>query len=300
MNESDPVVLRSTANPTVRHLVRLRENRYRRKSGRVIVDGWRETAQAIESGMQIRAYYISESEVGGATDPLDPAIMRVREHPAAAGRCMLASDAIMAKIGYGDSVRGVVAEFEIPDWGLDQLRLPETPLVLVLDKIEKPGNVGAVFRCADAAGVDAILLSDCQDRFNPNSIRNSLGAIFRVPSASASQSKIAEFLSRENFRVLAVRVESSTALWSTSLGGRVAVVLGSEADGLGERWKTIVDSDGNHSAIPGVRIPMAGKVDSLNISVSAAVIAFESVRQRCADASPMFCHPTGQRITQNR
>ncbi|TWU58126.1 TrmH family RNA methyltransferase [Rubripirellula reticaptiva] len=280
MTESAPVVLRSAANPTVRHLIRLRDNRYRRKSERVIVDGWRETAQAIESGMKICGYYVSESDADIDSANEDPAVARVRKHPAAAGKRMLASDAIMEKIGYGDSVRGVVAEFQRPDWGLDRLKLPESPLILVLDKIEKPGNIGAVFRCADAAGVDAVLLSDCQDRFNPNAIRSSLGAIFRVPNASGSQEQIADFLTAENFHVLAARVESSTPFWSVPWAGRVAIVLGSEADGLGDRWQTILDGQGKQQKIDGVRIPMAGKVDSLNISVSAAVITFEAIRQR--------------------
>ncbi|QDT02847.1 23S rRNA (guanosine-2'-O-)-methyltransferase RlmB [Rubripirellula lacrimiformis] len=277
MSESAPVVLRSPANPTVRHLIRLRENRYRRKADRVIVDGWRETAQAVESGMDLCGFYTSESD---PLNPDDSAIQRVLNHPAAAQKQNWVSDGILEKISFGQSNRGVVAEFVRPDWNLDRLALPPQPLVLVLDRIEKPGNVGAVFRCADAAGIDAVLLSDCHDPLNPNAIRNSLGAIFRVPTAVGSESQVAQFLSAKGFRVLAARVESSTPLWSTRWNGPVAVVLGSEADGLGERWKTIPSADGKPDPVPGIRIPMAGKIDSLNISVSAAVIAYEAIRQR--------------------
>ncbi len=276
MSESEPVVLRSTANPIVRHLIRLRDNRYRRKAQRVIVDGWRETAQAIESGLTLFGLYVSENGVEGN----DATVTRVLEQSTTSGKCCLVSDAIMEKISYGESSRGVVAEFERPDWGLDRLALPESSLVLVLDKIEKPGNIGAVFRCADAAGIDAVLLSDCYDVFNPNALRNSLGAIFRVPTASGTQSEIADYLLGQDFRVLAARVESSTDLWSMEWHGRVAVVLGSEADGLGDRWRFIADRNGGRHALDGVRIPMAGKVDSLNVSVSAAVIAFEATRRR--------------------
>ncbi|WP_146459597.1 TrmH family RNA methyltransferase [Rubripirellula tenax] len=285
MTESGPVVLRSTANPTVRHLIRLRENRYRRKSDRIIVDGWRETSQAMESGLTLCGVYVREEGADDLSGTDEEAQSRVVDRANAVSKKVFVSDAIMEKISFGQSPRGVVAEFERPDRGLDRLKLPKSAFVLVLDQIEKPGNVGAVFRCADAAGVDAILLSDCQDPFNPNAIRNSLGAIFRVPTATGTSESIAKYLAHGGFSVMGARVESSTPFWSVSWAGSVAVVLGSEAHGLGERWKTIpqyVDGKltGDHISVPGVRIPMAGKVDSLNISVSAAVIAFEAVRQR--------------------
>lgn len=283
MSEPGRVILRSAANAKVKHLVRLRENRYRRKTRRVIVDGWRETSQAIAAGLELISLYRGETATPVAGDE---AVATVLSHPTVLERTTWVSDAILEKISYGDSVRGVVAEFAQPADRLNELNLPASALVLVLDRIEKPGNIGAVFRCADAAGVDAVLLSDCPDRFNPNAIRNSVGAVFSVPAASGDQPTVAKFLADRGFDVVAARVESSTPLWSVDLTGPIAIVLGNEASGLGDRWQSLpptVDRDGVvklPAVIQGVQIPMAGRVDSLNISVSAAVIAFEAARQR--------------------
>lgn len=288
--EAGPVVLRSAANPTVRHLIRLRDNRARRKTGQIIVDGWRETGQAIAAGLTLVGLFVPESQPDPFTESdaqAGAASAHWMNHRDVRSKTFWVSDSIMEKIGYGQSARGVVATFERPDWNLDRLVLPENPLLLVLDRIEKPGNVGAVFRCADAAGVDAILLSDCQDRFNPNAIRNSLGGVFRVPSADADASTIADFLGSRDIEVVAARVQSSDLLWSRSWTGPVAVVLGNEADGLGGRWQTVGDRP-----VAGVRIPMAGEIDSLNVSVSAAVIAFEATRQRGLnrESKPLLPH----------
>ena len=182
---------------------------------------------------------------------------------------------MLEKIGYGQSSRGVVAEFEQPQRTLEMLALPKTPLILVLDQIEKPGNVGSVFRCADAAGIDAVILSDVCDLFNPNAIRSSLGAVFRVPAAVASAEQTLDYFVQHQIRVLAARVESSIPLWESDFVGPLAIVLGREAQGLADRWQNV-----GSSPIVGVRIPMFGAVDSLNVSVSAAVIAYEAIRVR--------------------
>lgn len=271
----EPVVLRSAANPTVRHLIKMRDNRARRKANRVLVDGWRETSQAIHAGLDLCGLYVPESIVTITLDPPDASGQAVIDHATAANKMFVVADSLMDKIGYGQSSRGVVAEFIRPVSELATLRLPENPLILVLDQIEKPGNIGAVFRCADAAGVDAILLCNCSDLYNPNAIRSSLGTVFLVPSASAAEMEMASYLAKHDVRGLAARVESSSSVWETDLTGPLAIILGSEAYGLGTRWKTL-----NDVAIEGVRIPMSGQVDSLNISASAAILAFEAKRQR--------------------
>ena len=183
----------------------------------------------------------------------------------------------MARIAYGESSRGVVSEFVQPDHSLEDLSLPANALVLVLDSLEKPGNIGAVFRCADAAGVDAVILcGGGSDIYNPNAIRSSLGTVFQIPTAVGSETEVARFLCDQKIRPLAARVESSDELWATDFSGSIAVIVGSEANGLGERWQ----HDANNVVIHGVRIPMFGKVDSLNVSVSAALVLFEARRQR--------------------
>ena len=281
MSQSDPIVIRSQANPTVRHLSRMRDNRARRRAGRVLVDGWRETAHALMGGLPLVGLYVAEDSPTPEPEVLADRLLRsALEADAVRRKRQPVSTLILDKIAYGQSARGVVAEFEALPQRLDQLRLPEQPLVLVLDRIEKPGNLGAVFRCADAAGVDAVLLCDGGDLYNPNAIRGSLGAVFRVPSGTGSERETAEFLRRHGLRPIAARVEAAESLWQADLRGPIAIVLGSEAHGLADRWRWLGDQ-----LIEGLRIPMGGEVDSLNLSVSAAVIAFEASRQRNRDAA---------------
>lgn len=271
MGESKPVVVRSAANPKIRHLIRMRDNRARRKAGRVIVDGWRETARALDAGLTLLQICLAESSVPPSwalqIDPL--------QH-----KTMVVSDGLMDKVGYGSSPRGVVAEFERPERLLDQLKLPPEPLILLLDRVEKPGNVGAIFRCADGLGIDAVLLCESADPFNPNAIRNSLGSVFHVPTAIATAPQLEQFLIDNQIDAIAARVESAVPLWSINFLGGLAIILGSEADGLGDRWSQLGSGSTVTRQIPGLRIPMQGKGDSLNVSVSAALICYEANRQR--------------------
>ena len=273
MTSPEPTLLQSMSNPTVRRLVRMRDNRTRRRSGRIIVDGWRETRRAIDAGCELLGLYTVPD---GHEEEQSDDRASVLSFATSKGKRQLVSMAVLGKIGFGQSARGVVAEFTQPQHTLGNLELPSEPLILILDKIEKPGNIGAVFRCADAAGVDAVVLSDCEsDLYNPNAIRSSLGAVFTVAAAVATADRVAKFLDASGVRPVAARVESSCELWAADLSGPLAIILGNEAEGLGQRWKTLADK-----SIEGVRIPMSGQVDSLNISVSAALATFEAVRQR--------------------
>ncbi|WP_442507150.1 TrmH family RNA methyltransferase [Novipirellula sp. SH528] len=318
MSDSEPLVLRSPANPTVRRLIRLRDNRTRRRQKRLLVDGWRETLQAIDAGLDLIGLFLPESSLTehgnldqgnfnrvpadreaqsrpnhnrqpahdappsslpASIDPAgsDPRVRIVIEKAKTSQTIRFVSDAVMARIAYGESSRGVVSEFVQPDHSLEDLTLPTNALVLVLDSLEKPGNIGAVFRCADAAGVDAVILcGGGSDIYNPNAIRSSLGTVFQIPTAVGSETEVARFLCDQKIRPLAARVESSDELWATDFSGSIAVIVGSEANGLGERWQR----DAENAVIHGVRIPMFGKVDSLNVSVSAALVLFEARRQR--------------------
>ncbi|QEF97120.1 23S rRNA (guanosine-2'-O-)-methyltransferase RlmB [Stieleria maiorica] len=278
-------MLTSLRNPTVKRLVKMRDNRARRKTGHILVDGWRETQRAIQAGLDpLGIYAVADSgdataaeDTGDTGRSIGPQSDARRFVIDAAGQSLVdVSAAVMQKIAYGQSERGVVAEFAAPPWGLSELRVPESGLILVLDQIEKPGNIGAAFRCADAAGADAVILCPAAaDRFNPNAIRNSLGAVFSVPSAAADEADARSWLVRHGYGICAARVESSRPLWQADLTGPVAIVIGSEAFGLGAHWQ----SD-PQTAIDAIRIPMAGDVDSLNASVSAAVFLYEAARQR--------------------
>ncbi len=273
MSDSESVVLRSHANPTIRRLVRLRDNRTRRREKCLLVDGWRETRQAIEGGLELRGLYLSESTYSAQefTDIQSFVLQRAK----ASQSLQMVSEGVMERIAYGNSARGVVAEFREPALSLARLSLCKNPLVLVLDRLEKPGNIGAVFRCADAAGVDAVLLCEGGDLYNPNTIRSSLGTVFKLPAAVGTELEIGGWLEDHGLRPVAARVESSDELWSSDLSGPLAIIMGNEAEGLGERWSNV-----GGKPVSGIRIPMWGAVDSLNVSVSAAVLLFEARRQR--------------------
>lgn len=235
---------------------------------------------AIDAGLELCGMYVPESMASQGRGVAEETIRHVLGKADGSNRTVYVSDLILDKIAYGQSARGVVAEFTAPALQLDKLRLPAAPLILVLDRVEKPGNIGAIFRCADAAGLDAILLCETHDLFNPNTIRSSLGCVFHVPAAIGTRTEIERFLLARSIRPLAARLESSTSLWTVDLGGPLAVILGSEAEGLGDRWQTL-----GTETVEGICIPMAGRADSLNVSVSAAVIAFEARRRRLAAAS---------------
>lgn len=273
-------ILRSAQNTTIRRLLSLRNNRRRRAAGIVLVDGARETLRAIESGMKLSAFFEPVDGAGDFVGELD-GLADSRQHAMNLGVHRGVSAELFAKVCYGEAQQRCVAEFAAPTDRIADLPPPHPGLILVLDRVEKPGNVGAIFRTADAAGVAAVLLCDCpSDRFNSNAIRGSLGAVFTVPSASGSQDEINRYLTGHTEQVFAMRVEGATSLYATDLRPRsIAVILGSEADGLADRWKDWGASPDRQEVI-GVKLPMNGLVDSLNVSVSAAIVAYEANRQR--------------------
>ncbi|MEO1615556.1 MAG: TrmH family RNA methyltransferase [Planctomycetota bacterium] len=272
-------MLTSTSNPSIKRIVRLRSNRARRKEGCILVDGWRETRRAIEAGMTPRAIYAVASDAdthpaSAQDDTIDGCECWVREQ--ASKYIQDVSPDVMQRIGYGNSSRGAVAEFESVERPLASLQPSESSLILVLDEFEKPGNIGAVFRSADAAGIGGVIICPAStDVFNPNSIRSSLGAIFTVPFALCDESEARQWLAERQFRILTMRVESSKPIWEQDFSGPTAIVIGNEARGLQDRWKL----DGSDAG-GAIAIPMHGQVDSLNASVTAAVTLFEAQRQR--------------------
>jgi TrmH family RNA methyltransferase len=272
-------ILRSAQNATIRRLISLRNHRRRRAAGVVLVDGARETLRAIESGMHLQAFFEPVDGAGrfiGDVDGLDEARQKAIDQ----GVHRAVSQDLFAKVCYGEAQQRCVAEFDTPTDRIADLP-PPSGLILVLDRVEKPGNVGAIFRTADAAGVSTILLCDCpSDRFNFNAIRGSLGAVFTVPAASGSQDEVNAYLDRYADRVFGMRVEGAISLYENDLRtGVVAVIVGSEADGLADRWQQW-GQGAKRQAVVGVKLPMTGFVDSLNVSVSAAIVAYEANRQR--------------------
>ena len=179
----------------------------------------------------------------------------------------------MAKLAFGDRHEGIVAVIRAPSQALDALQLPAAPLVVVVDGVEKPGNLGAVLRSADGAGADAVIAASPRtDLANPNVIRASAGTVFALPTAAAPTDDVLAFLRERGIRPIAARVDATRPYTDADLTGAVAIVLGTEAEGLGPAW-----SGGD---IETVRLPMHGIADSLNVSVTAAILLYEARRQR--------------------
>lgn len=258
----------SLQNPRIKAALRLRSARQRRKQGRFLIDGLREISRAIQSGIHlIEGFFCpQEADSGQLQQVLD--LWAKTRVP-----LWQVSPAVMEKLAYGQRREGLVAVAQIPSRLLEELVLPERPVVAVLEGVEKPGNIGAVLRSADAAGVSAVVLADCPgDLWNPNCIRASLGCVFRLPIAVSSSQEVLAWLRREGLRMYAARVDGSILYTQSDLRPPAAIILGSEAQGLSSVW--------TGPGIQPIRIPMCGQADSLNISVAAAVLFYESLRQR--------------------
>jgi TrmH family RNA methyltransferase len=262
------VDIASAANPRIKAAVRLRERRERERTERTIVDGAREMLRALDAGVRVDEAFICEPLV--RSPDARAVVSRLRD----AGTSVMTTSAVaFEKVAFGDRVDGIVAIVEVPPTDLDRLRLPADPLLIVIENVEKPGNLGAILRTADGAGVDALLAASPRtDVFNPNTIRASLGTVFTVPLGVASTDDVIAFLERTATRIVAARVDADLLYTDVDLRGAVAVAAGSEAGGLTAAW--------SGSNVTAVRLPMLGAADSLNVSAAAAILLYEARRQR--------------------
>jgi RNA methyltransferase, TrmH family len=230
----------------------------------------RETARAVAGGATLREVFVSSQAV---LDDEGRALLD-RLDAAATPRWEVGPEAF-ARLAYGDRLDSVIAVADAPAHALDDLQLPAEPLIAVVEGVEKPGNLGAVLRSADGAGVSAVIVADSgTDLFNPNVIRASLGTIFSVPVAVASTGDVLGWLRERGVRIVAARVQASVDYASADYRGAVAIALGSEARGLSDAWAELADVS--------VHVPMLGVADSLNVSVTAAILFYEALRQRRA------------------
>jgi RNA methyltransferase, TrmH family len=263
--------LSSIHNPRVRAALALRESRDRRRQGLLLIDGAREIWRAIGSGIELVEVFVSE----GLVERTGPEAGDVLAALAAATPHIPVTAELMGRMAFGDRSDGLLAVARIPDTSLEALssRVLLEPLVLVLEAVEKPGNLGAVLRTADGAGVDGVIVADPRiDPWNPNAIRASVGTVFGVPLAVTDAPSARAWLSARGIRLIAAVVDAATSYADADLTGSVAIVLGSEAAGLSGGWRG--------PDVVAVRIPMLGIADSLNVSVTAAILAYEARRQR--------------------
>jgi RNA methyltransferase, TrmH family len=261
----------SPQNPRFKLALRLRDGRGRKQQGRVIIDGWREISRATDAGLAIEEVFVREGLTGEGDGPLASLQERL-----ARSVWLELPEVMFRTLAYGDREDGIVAVARRPGTELDRIPADGRGLILVLDSVEKPGNLGAIVRSADGAGAAGVIVADlATDPFHANSIRSSVATVFSLPLAQASGPEVIDWLRGNQFRILLADGSASRSLFDVSLGGKVAVVLGSEARGLASCWRSLADADC-------VGLPMHGLADSLNVSATAAVILYEAARQRRA------------------
>ena len=260
----EPQFISSLQNQRVKQVMLLQQkSSERRKTGLFVVEGVRELGHCMKAGYVVDSIYYCASLFSDMS-----ALVGV-EH------VYEVTPQVYEKMAYRGSTEGLLAVVKAKAHGLDTLNLPENPLIIVLESVEKPGNLGAVLRSADAAGADAVILCDpLTDLYNPNLIRASIGALFTVPTVAVGNKECIAFLKERGIRILTAQLQDSELYYDMDMTCGTAIVMGTEATGLTNEWREAADAH--------IRIPMCGQLDSLNVSVSAAILLYEAVRQRKA------------------
>ena len=281
----------SAQNRKVKELLTLVEkSKARSAAGLFVVEGQRELGHCLDAGfipetlficgevMAVQNNVVNGAKTGHLTeniegkDGLDALIAKAEALNPRLGVVQIPAF-LYEKVAYRGSTEGIIAEVHSVPRSLEDLRLGERPLVMVLESVEKPGNLGAVLRSADAAGADAVIVCDpLTDIWNPNLIRSSVGAVFSVPVAVCTSADAIAFLKERGIRILTAQLQDSEWYYDTDMTGATALVMGTESTGLTQAWRDSADAH--------IKIPMLGRLDSLNVSVSAAVLLYEAVRQR--------------------
>ena len=256
----------SAQNPKIKRLLQLQQkSSERRKAGLFVVEGIREVERCMEKDYEIDTIFYLNKDLSENVSKIIEKNKNIK--------LFEVSPTIYEKIAYRGSTEGVIAEVKTKDKTLQDLKLSDNPLVVVLESVEKPGNLGAILRSADAAGADALIVCDpLTDLYNPNLIRNSTGAIFSVPCVACTSEECIKFLKENNIQILTAQLQDSELYYDTDMKRGTAIVMGTEATGLTDIWRKAADAH--------IRIPMLGITDSLNVSVSAAMLLYEAVRQR--------------------
>ncbi len=263
---ADPIT--SVANPRIKALVRLRKRRERDATGSFLIEGYRELQRALGGDVEIEALYTCPSLYLG-----DNEADLVGQAAAAGAEVVEVAAEPFRKVSYRDRPEGLLALARQFGTGLDRMGLDGDPLLLVVEAIEKPGNLGTMVRTAAAAGVGGVIVADpTTDPFNPNVVRASLGTLFTVPLAVTDSAAAIGHLRAAAVRIVATTPSADLAHHEADLQGAVAVVVGSEQYGLSSAWLESADER--------VVIPMVGPVDSLNAAQAAGIVLFEALRQR--------------------
>jgi len=258
----------SLQNPRIKNLVRLRDRRPRDQQKVFPVEGFRAIRRALEKKVPIRELYYAPDWFLGANET-----ELINRAAAGGARLFELSKPVFAKIAYRERPEGLLAIVDQWETALGDLKLSDPPFLLVVESIEKPGNLGTILRSADAAGVDAVIVCDpVTDLFNPNVVRSSTGVLFAVDVAVARSDTVLGWLREKKLRIAATTPQAGNLYTDADLTGPLAVVMGNEQHGLSPIWMDACDQP--------IRIPMAGQADSLNVAMAALITLFEAVRQR--------------------
>ena len=261
-------IITSVQNARIKHVVALQQkSSLRREEGLFVVEGQREIEHCIEGGYEVVEVFKRSKESGKRSQ--ESGVRREVEY--------IVTPQVYEKMAYRGSTEGMIAVVKCKDHQLSIVHYPfsiqDNPLVVVLEGVEKPGNLGAILRRADAANVDAVIVCDpLTDLYNPNLIRASIGAVFTVPTAVCTSLECIAFLKERKINILTAQLQDSYEYYDYDMTGPTAIVMGTESTGLTQQWREAADAH--------IRIPMLGRLDSLNVSVSAAILMFEAVRQR--------------------
>ena len=256
----------SLQNPRVKQIVQLSKARERKEQGLVVVEGAREIGLELEAGYELQVVYVcpeiyAKSDYPNLLNQIDPSLK------------IAISQTVFEKVAYREGSDGLLALIKPKNHSLEQLKMSVKPFIIVLESVEKPGNLGAVLRTADAASVDAVVICDpTTDLYNPNAIRSSVGCLFTVQVAVCSSKECLDWMKTHKIQSFAAELQASEWYHECDFNGPSAVIMGTEADGLTPFWLQHADKR--------IKIPMRGVIDSLNVSVSTAVLTFEAMRQR--------------------
>lgn len=266
----------SADNPKVKALAKLKELKGRREAGRFLIEGVRETLRALQGGEAVMTMLSCpelRDEQGAESGELE---QRAKEQKL---EMLELSQRAFLKLSVRQNPDGVIGVATIRKKSLTDIPLKENALILVIDGLEKPGNVGALLRTADAVDVDAVIVTGFgTDLYNPNVIRASMGSLFSRPVLSLGAAEVIQFLQAKNFKIVAATPVSSKSYWTEDFTGSTAIVLGEEHEGLSKAWL--------EAATTHITIPMRGLADSLNVATAGALLLYEVLRQRAKSPVP--------------
>jgi len=254
----------SAQNPKIKNIIALEKARERKKQNLLIIEGLKELSLAAEGGYQINSVFFCPDIIS------EQSLLKIVKKE---NLLIPVEKNVFEKIAYRESTGGIIALAQQKEHTLSSIKLSANPLLLILEAVEKPGNLGAILRTADAAGVDGVIICDPQtDFYNPNVIRSSVGCVFTKQIAAASSEETINWLKQNDISIYCTYLQASKPYHLTDYSKPCAIVMGTESTGLSDSW--VKRSDAN------IIIPMQGKIDSMNVSTAAAVVVFEAKRQR--------------------